>query len=531
MLQEASYYARVAAGLARYQRSPRQDGRVAMDAVREQLLHREERFLRLARYVLDQEGHPYRRLFDLAGCTYADLEAGVQKDGLRTTLTRLLDAGVYLTHDEFRGRTELVRGGRHIPSRASDWDNPWGRGINPHPTSGSSGRRFITDVSNQCQLYWEGREALEISAMKVRARARVLVGATLPSAWPVRRLVIWGRLGAPVDRWFAAGGDTLASPYRALTVLLVEQIQLLGGAARYPEFLPPNDFTPVAECLAAYRAQGRPAYVRTTMSMATRIADAARARGLDIRETVFSPSGEPLSALKRATIESTGASVYPWYGSNELGALGFACPNMKDGDCVHLYDDGVLLVPHRLDDTAPSALFATSLLPWGPRILINAGVDDSAIIEEGSCDCEFQRLGFTMQARNIFSTGKVTSQGMLIAGHDLVELIEAALPARFGGSPGDYQLAEIDGPKQSEVLLRISPRVSGIDTAQVHEFFLERLSGMLGGSLSERLWRFSHGFHVVREEPEVTSTGKVHPLRLLRPAELFSNSRNSSAVV
>jgi len=531
MLQDVSYYARAAVGLARYQCAPRQEARSAMAALREQLHHREERFLHLARHVLGRKNHPYRRLFDLAGCSYADLEAGVQKNGLRATLARLLEAGVYVTHEEFRGRIELVRHGAHIARKPADWSNPWGRGINPQSTSGSSGRPFVTNVGNQFLRYQEGHETLEIEVMHVRARARVLVGAILPSTWPVRRLVTWDRLGVPVDRWFAAGSAALASPYRAMTALLVSQMKLLGGAARYPEFLPPNDFTPVAECLAHYRAKGRPAYVRTTVSMATRIAVAARDSALDIRGTLFSVSGEPLSALKRATIESAGAGVCTRYGATEFGEFGFACTGMTDGDSVHLYEDSNILLPHRLDDATPNALFVTNLLPWGPRILINTGIGDSAVIEEGTCDCEFQRLGFSMQARNIFSNGKVTSQGMLIAGHDLAVLVETALPERFGGSPGDYQLAEIDGALQSEVRLRVSPRVRGIDPGQVEEFFLSRLSSMSGGSLSERLWRFSHGFQVVREEPEITSTGKVHPLRLLRPVELFADSRNARTVV
>jgi len=528
MLREASYYLRVAAGLARYQCSPRSDAQQRIGAIQEQVRQREQRFLRMARFVLDQKENVYRRLFDLAGCSYADLEAGIQKDGLRAMLTRLLDAGIYVTHDEFRGRTELVRHGRHIRWDAKDLDNPRGRGLNAQSTSGSTGTRVVTAVNNQFLLYREGYETLEMQTMNLEARPRVLVGALLPSAWPIRRQVTWGRLGVPVDRWFAVG-DT-GTAYRALTALLVTQVKLLGGTGRYPEFLPENDFLPVAECLAQYCAEGRPAYVRTMVSVATRIASAARDHGLDIRGTIFSVSGEPLSPLKRATIESAGARIYSFYGTTEFGTFGFACGRLE-GDAVHLLEDGVILVQRRMNEDTPDALFATNLLPWAPRILINMGVDDSAVIEEGTCDCDYHRLGLTMQAHNIFSYGKVTSQGMTIAARDLADLIETVLPERFGGSPGDYQLAEVESLAQCELWLRVSPRAGAVDTARLHQFFLDQVTGIIGGALSERLWTFSHGFRVVVEEPERTATGKVHPLRLLRAVGLLTDTRASRAVV
>jgi hypothetical protein len=515
VLHEASYYLKMAAGLAQYQLSPKRESPVEL--LRDQMQHREERFLEMAKYVLDQPAHVYRKLFDLAGCSYADLESGVRRNGLRETLPRLLEAGIYITHEELRGHAEIVRGGRHINWKIEELENPRGRGRNVQATSGSTGRRFTTAVSNQFLRYREGHEMLELENMNLRGRARVVVGAILPSAWPLRRQVTWGRLGVPVNRWFAPGQAGLS--YRALTKGIVTQIKLLGANARYPEYLPPNDFAPVAEALAQFRAEGRPAYVRTMVSMATRVAAAARARGLDIRDTVFSVSGEALSPAKRAIIEDAGARVYPCYVATEFGTFGYACPAMDQGDSVHLFEDWMLLLPFRLADRESPSLFITNQLPWASRILINVGIDDCAVIEKSQCDCAYQRIGYTMRARDIFSYGKVTSQGITIWAADLVELLEAVLPARFGGAPGDYQLAEVEGAAQSEMLLRVSPRTGVTDTAALRDFFLESLGGILGGSLSQRLWSFSGGLRVSLEEPESTSTGKVHALRLRGPAQ------------
>jgi hypothetical protein len=185
-------------------------------------------------------------------------------------------------------------------------------------------------------------------------------------------------------------------------------------------------------------------------------------------------------------------------------------------DAVHLFEDALLLVSHQVPDRDGASLFVSNQLPCGPRILINVGIDDCATIAPTTCDCAYQRIGFTMQAHHIVSYGKVTSQGVTMAAADLMELVEHVLPARFGGAPGDYQLVEIDGEAQSELLLRISPRARVSNPVAVRDVVLVRLADVPGGSLSQRLWRFTDGLKVSVEEPEATSTGKVHALRLRR---------------
>jgi hypothetical protein len=64
--------------------------------------------------------------------------------------------------------------------------------------------------------------------------------------------------------------------------------------------------------------------------------------------------------------------------------------------------------------------------------------------------------------------------------------------------------------------LRISPRVGVSDQSAIREFVLGRLGTARGGSLAERVWRFSDAMTVVVEEPEPTAAGKVLPLRLGR---------------
>lgn len=89
-----------------------------------------------------------------------------------------------------------------------------------------------------------------------------------------------------------------------------------------------------------------------------------------------------------------------------------------------------------------------------------------------------------------------------------------SLPTRFGGAPGDYQLAEVDGAAQSELVLRVSPRLRDVDPALLREIFRDTLGCLHRGSVSRQHWEFSSALRVAIEEPETTVTGKVHPVRL-----------------
>jgi len=295
---------------------------------------------------------------------------------------------------------------------------------------------------------------------------------------------------------------------------MIAQAKILGGRAPFPEFLPANDFAPVAECLAQYKRQGRPPILRATVSPATRIAAAATAKGLDISGTQFSVSGETLSDAKRAVMETAGANVSPQYHSSEFLTMGYSCRHMTSGNCVHLAQDGLMLVTRPRMEQGHNVLYATSLVPYAPRILINVEVDDSAIVEPASCDCEFSRVGFDLQIRDIFSYGKVTGQGITLEAADILSLLEVALPARFGGTPGDFQLAEVEGDAQTEIILRVSPRARGASPEAVRAYFLEQLGGLYGGHLSARMWTYTGGLRVAIEEPEMGLNGKTHALRL-----------------
>ncbi len=87
---------------------------------------RETNFLIMVeRGIFGYPRSPYRPLLKVAGCELGDLQAMVRTKGLETILRVLCEAGVYVSFEEFKGRTPIVRDGQVIPVRAQDFDNPY----------------------------------------------------------------------------------------------------------------------------------------------------------------------------------------------------------------------------------------------------------------------------------------------------------------------------------------------------------------------------------------------------------------------
>ncbi len=288
---------------------------------------------------------------------------------------------------------------------------------------------------------------------------------------------------------------------------------------QFPSYLPSNDFSLVARHLARRRSEGADCLFSASVSLAVRVAAAAAEESLDISGILFSVHGEALTDAKREVIEATGAKPYPGYTISELGKVGGPCRQMDQGNCVHVCLDSVALISYRrlapLTEVEIDSLMFTSLLPCAATVLVNVEMDDSGVLEPARCDCSLVRIGFTQQVRNIYSYGKLTGQGMCLVGSDVLELLERVLPQRFGGTPTDYQLVEHEENQQTEIELRVHPRLGALSEEEVKSFFLSELVKIYGGSLSRRTWLQTNGIQVVLEEPYMSGNRKVHPLHLL----------------
>jgi hypothetical protein len=388
-------------------------------------------------------------------------------------------------------------------------------------TGGSSGSRSAgstSETSTAWRVYRESYEALLREEFNVHQHSEVSLMPILPASWGISHGAASSRLGGRVERWFTSGGAMLnAGHYRAVTQFLVAEGRLLGEHIPFPEYLGAGDFEPVVAHLAACTARRRFAFVRGTVSAVTRICSAAREKGADISGTVFLAGGETMTAARRELIESLGCLVYSRYIANEVGPIGIGCRRMATGNTVHFFHDSAAVIAHRrkapLAEVEVDSLLFTTLNPLAGRIFINAEIDDSGRLLPVDCDCAFARAGFGTAITNIESFGKLTGFGMTLVGSQLLGILETRLPARFGGSPADFQLVERAVATQMELKLLVHPRL-GCDPTAVREFFLDEIESVYGGALTRRTWEHAQNLDVVCAPPMATKTGKVLPLHL-----------------
>ena len=158
----------------------------------------------------------------------------------------------------------------------------------------------------------------------------------------------------------------------------------------------------------------------------------------------------------------------------------------------------------------------TALLGTAPKVLLNVQSDDYGVIEERSCGCELERYGYTTHLRDIRSYSKLVGEGVTLIGNEMLRVLESVLPARFGGTPLDYQLSEEEDDKGfTRLFLCISPRVQIKDERDVTDVVLRSLSESSAMADAARtVWQQARSLQIRRAEPVWTARGKLLPLRV-----------------
>lgn len=482
--------------------------------------NRESNFLGIAKSVLANPRHPYSQLFEIAGCTFADLEAGVKRSGLEATLNALLKEGVYLTLDEFRCNTEIVRGGKHIPATMKDWDTSAGGGAGEAYSSGSSsGKSQRTRYGLEYAKFGQAGGQLLVDEFGGPKGLAIIVFPILPTSSGLGSCMGAARMGYQVEGWFALGGSGRNLHYKAITAALVARLRLAGAKIPFPSYLEQGDFSPVAELIARRKREGVRSNVMGMVSSITRIAAAAIDLGVDIRGTFALVTGESLTDVKRDLIEAAGIQVFPTYATSEFGGIGVPCRHMNTGNRAHVAITSIALVSQPIEDAwcdePVESLYITSLLSFAPRTLINVEIGDTGVIESATCDCEYSKLGYSLQVRDMAAISKLRGQGYSLRAPEIVKLLEEGLARRFGGRPGDYQLAEVEGSAQTEMVLRIHPRAGVKSPEEVLQFFLAECRRTWGGWNTILHWTESNGVRVEVVEPVLAASGKFRAIRLM----------------
>jgi hypothetical protein len=489
----------------------------------DRMARRADNFLSVARdAVFAHDGSPYRALFDVAGCTFADLEQGVYDNGLEPTLEALRDAGVYVTFKEFWARKPIVRGGREIPVRWSSFDNPLLDASFRMSTGGSSGRARPIDV-DIAHLWARVPEQIICDTIQGFTGAPVAIWFDgLPGNAPGSLLTRVPTGNVP-ERWFTPTArrdarpltDLQAQRYRWAEAGILATARMNGVRLPRPEALGLDEADAIARWVGRTLAEHGRAGVKSLLSRSLRVCLAGEELGLDLTGLTISGGGEPPTPAKAAAVARTGARLVCNYHFQEAGAIGKMCMNPVDENDQHLMQHHLAMITRSRTvpgfDVEVGAFCFTTLLPSARKLMINVETDDYGIVEERRCGCPWEEFGFSTHLRQIRSFRKLTGEGVTLVGTDVVRILEEVLPARFGGSPLDYQLLEEEDHRGfTRMSVVVSPRVTLDDEAAVVRTFLDEL----GRGAAQSLWRQAGTLRVQRREPVWTERGKLMPLHL-----------------
>jgi hypothetical protein len=510
--------------LRRYLREP-MGHEEALALLARQRQTREQRFLDTLRAGVYENPHsPYLSLLELAGAAFDDVAALVTREGVEAALGRLFEAGVYVTLDEFKGLRPIRRPGFELVVAAADFDNPLVTGALQATGGGtrSRGRRLVFDLDHITDDV--PNHVLLVDAFDVARAPMVLWRPAPPGAAGLRRALIHAKAGGTTAAWLSQsvvpGWFTLPSQ-RLVSEVVARGSAGLPVAIPRPRDLPLDRAVDVAGRLARLRGQGRPAHLQTSVSSAVRVVAAAGDAGIDLTGTFIGVGGEPLTDARARLFEAAGCRYSSFYSMTDCGQIGVGCADRRAPDDVHLNDGKVAVIqpvpaPEAGAGPAPAALYCTTLLPTSPKLLLNMETGDSGVIEARECGCLSGAAGLRRHLRKVRSYEKLTTEGMHFAGEILLSLVEDALPARFGGSPTDYQFVEDRRGALSKVHVVVSPRVAPVRDADVVACVLDRLSaGSAGNRMMSAYVEQAGALTVERREPYATPTAKIGALHVL----------------
>ena len=517
-------YSRLAFGLRGFLR-----GTITLEeskqAITTRLQNRERHFLSLVQKGIYQNPKsPYLKLLQVAGCEFGDIESLVNREGIETTLQKLLAEGVYLSWEEFKGKREVVRGDSHFRFEERDFDNPFLPIYYQAQSSGSRsvGTRTTFDLNHQLEMSYY--RLLLLAANNALDVPLGVWKPVLPAGAGILVVLNHWKVGKPVARWFSQVDERQVQSslqHRLAMRYIIYGSRLWGAKLAKPKYVGLEQAAKVAQWMADTKKQFGGCSLDCYVSTAVKVCQAAIENGLDIESTRFLVGGEPLTQAKRQQIEATGASVTPKYNISEIGRIGYGCPQSGATDDIHLLLDSMAVIQHQRKvehaDIYVNAFLFTPILPSAPKILLNMESDDYGVMETRDCDCLFGQLGFGTHLHSIRSFAKLTGSGMTIVGTDFVRILEEVLPHKYGGAATDYQLLEEeDSQGQTHLSLIISPTVGAVDESDVIATVLSELRRVPHpGRLTAGVWAQANILRVKRMHP-ISQMGKVMTLHLMK---------------
>ena len=287
----------------------------AHQRIRRHLADREENFLRvLERAVFGYRKSPYRWLFRMARCELGDVRDMLRQNGLEKTLQALREAGVFIAFEECKGREPMVRGGRELPVKAHDFDNPHLQWQYYSESGGSTGAG--TRVHHDLDYLAERavHDLVAYTAHGVMDAPWGVWRGVLPDGSGLNTVLSLCRCGTPPVKWFTPvsyeGVDLSLLKFRLANQLTVRLGRILGVPLPYPELMPIEQAPSVAGWAAATVKKHGKCAMSMVASRALRVSVAAREAGIDLTGVTFVVAGEPVTPAKVQGIQSSGARYF-----------------------------------------------------------------------------------------------------------------------------------------------------------------------------------------------------------------------------
>lgn len=497
----------------------------AQQIVRERVANREKNFLAIAeRFIYKNPRSPYLPLLEMAHCQLGDLRALVQEKGLENALAVLREEGVYFTFEEFKGRAPIVRQGKTLAIEPKDFDNPAVRGELRSETGGSTGKPTAI-VQDMAQNIARAPHALiTLAAYQVMDAPYLIWRGILPDAGTFEALLRRAYFKQTTHRWFSNIGLRDSNhwlKYGLATYYMLFWARLYRAPIPFPEYVSTENAAVIARVVAQTRDEYGECVLSTQVSRALRVCLAAKELGIRLDRVTVTAGGEPATPTKVRAIQDSGARLFSNYSLREAGTLGNACAAASEPGDIHFFQDAHALIthPHHIQDfdiTVP-AFHLTTLLDTAPKILLNLQMDDYGDVEQRACGCELEAYGFTTHLRNIRSYRKLTGEGVTLIGSEMVNILENVLPARFGGSPLDYQWQELEDEQGlTRLYLVIHPRLEIQNEQAVLETVHQALAQHPSTDSARAVWEQTKTLRIKRGEPIWTVHGKLLPLHLVR---------------
>ncbi len=493
------------------------------EIVKKRLEYREKNFIELVKYnIYGNEKSPYLKLLKLSGCEFGDFRSSVLRDGIEKTLEKLLESGVYLTYDEFKGRKEVIRGGKSFMFKASDFDNP---SLSRHltvRTGGTTGPGVEVTIDFKSYFQTAADRALLFDIYNLWEIPFAIWFPILPGCAGIGHLLHSTKVGKLPSKWFSQIDREYVNPsfkHKFRTNGLIYAGRLFGTNFPKPEFVDLNNAFKVARWVSQMIRGYSGCCIATYPSSAVRICHAAKEEGFDISGTRFIVAGEPVTSVRLNEIKSVGAEVILLYGFTEGGPVGYGCANPNQVDDIHLLKDCIALIQHKRriqkTDLSVDAFLFTSLLPAARKILLNVEIGDYGIVKSRKCNCGFDDLGFNVHVHNIRSFDKLTSEGMNVVHNQLITIIEEVLPSRYGGDSTDYQILEEEDERGlTRVSVIVSPAVGDINEKDLLRTVISELISRDKYNFVPKIFSQADTLRVKRIYPISAEMGKILPLNI-----------------